>query len=248
MDSDKTEKTETETRTPEGTTAEQVAVAEAALAVLPADEEPSTEGLTKEKDKLIGDVTGLRSQKRRLKAEIASETTRREAPVVEKPPEPSPLDKFVAEHPGDVVPGEVSQAERDFQDEKRKTATEQRKRETAASEGKTRTDAALQRAKGKYSDFEEVTEIAEQFLTEGEILDIRKESQPEDLLYKKSIAHILEHGGEEAARLKARLRAVTGKKVETESASEEKETKPGGSKTTPKPASAHIERMRAMLG
>ena len=113
-------------------------------AQLAADALAATESVSEtpedaEKKGLHGEVLSLREDRRasRKLIETLNETIRTMQQTAEKakPPEPSPLEKFVAEFPDDPVPGRVSLEESRFQRKQAEIADQKRADSKAKAEG-----------------------------------------------------------------------------------------------------------------
>lgn len=227
--------------------------AEAALAVMPDEDESGTEQLATKKDRLIGDVTAERAIRRELRTAnaqlVAENAALRAAPAKEA--EPSPLDAFAKEHPDDMVPGSVFQAQEKWRDARHSQSSKETEKARQGQADRQRGADALARAEAAYSDFHEITEAAEELLTEGDLVDIRKSKAPEVLLYKKSIARILEAGGATADKLRVRLKSKKTK-VESDSVKTKASKTEDGSEdedqNAPKHRNVHTARLHDVLG
>lgn len=246
--------TESTTQTLETGSAE-LAAAEAALAVMPGEDEvgqePNIEALEAKGTKLLGDITARRAVKRALDSDI-SERQATKAALDAAPPTPapkSPMDEFAGEHPDEIAPSKVHQAEAKFQTALKETeqqaTTQKQEKATLTKRG----EDIIARGKSKYSDFQEMHEDAADVLTDGDYLDVRQAEKdgklPEDVLYERSIRAILQAGGERANKLATRLRA---KKVNSESVKKAPKEKDGSETPAPKPRTAHLARVYDVLG
>lgn len=245
--------TETTTQTPE-TGSEELAAAEAALAVMPGEDEvgePEIEGLKGEATKLLGDITATRAVKRALKSEVAELKAQRTS-LTAAPPTPapkSPMEEFVKKNPDELIPGKVHLAESKYQQalketEQQATAQKQEK-EALTNRGKD----IISRGEKKYSDFQQMHEDAADVLTDGDWLDVRQAEKdgklPEDVLYERSIRAILQAGGDRANKLAAHLKS---KKVNSESVKKAPKEKDGPETAVPTRKSAHLTRLQDVLG
>lgn len=237
---------ETTTQTPE-TGSEELAAAEAALAVMPGDDEvgqeADTEALESKATKLVGDITARRAVKRALDSDIAQRKAALETPA--KAPEKSPMEKFVEETPDQIPSGEIHLAESKYQAALKATEeqakSKQRDQETLTQRAKD----VLARGGKKYSDFEEMHEAAGELLTNGDWLDIREAEYPEDLLYQRSIQRILAVGDKTSKELAQHLRA---KKVDTGSVKKVPKETDGSETPTATRRSVHLARLHDVLG
>lgn len=203
--------------------------------------EDKSDAIAKEADVEVGKVTAHRATRRALKAEIAAldaeAAAKRQAAQAPAEVELSPLEKFVEEHPDDVVPAKLHLAEANWQ--RKQQAADRAKQDTTKAAEKARTDlgAAFERGKKTFSLFEQVTEDGEEHLTKGDRVDIIAAEQPEVELYERCVHRILKHGGTAAVTLRQQLQkqAESAKKPATEpkekepgGSTEEKSTKPSG--------------------
>lgn len=255
MDTETTEETQTVVEEAPVTTNSnaELDAAQAALAVMPDETEAGSDdanaGIKAESTKELGKITAFRAVKRALGNEVAALETKRDAllaaPAKEVPK--SPMETFVESNPDAIAPGEVHLAQSKY--DKAMAATEKQINDKdAANVALTeRGKATIQRGAAKYSDFQEVYEDAADLLTKGDLVDIRDEEQPEDLLYKRSIDRIREENGERWKTLATRLRA---KQVVTESVKKKAPKEPDGSEvpeSNKAHQSAHIARLHDVL-
>lgn len=167
-------------------------------------ETPATKALKSEDERLLGSITAKRQLNRELDATIAKKLAAEEAA---KPPEPSPLEKFVEEFPDDPVPGKVTLAEAKFQ-QKQAAQAEKKRAETRTGSDNNKFKSA---ARSKFSDYDAIIESARDLVTEGDAVDIRNAANngenPAEKLYEICILRTLTAGGDRARTLRAKLQA-----------------------------------------
>lgn len=128
------------------------------------------------------------------------------------------MDKFVADHPSEVPPGEVHSEQAQFMARQDAVKTKAAKADTQKEANARRGRETTTRGEAAFSDFTDVVEMGQDYLTEGDLVDIRAEAKPEILLYKKCIERRIEAGGAEADALIKRLRGKTVKPTSVKSA------------------------------
>ena len=194
----------------------------------PAGDTPEIAGMKKESERLLGEITARRQLNRELDKKLAEKLAAEEAA---KPPEKSPEDKWIEENPelvDEPFPAKITIAQRKF--EKEQSAKEAKKQE--ASSTSSRINDAYRKARGKYSDFDEILTTSQDLLTEGDQVDIRaamkRGEDGAEALYKRCIYKTLLAGGDRAKELRAKLqkKVVTKASVPTQT-----NQKPGGSET-----------------
>ena len=163
---------------------------------------------TKVVAELREDRRNLRTEVRQLRDTIqtfVAERNKQEEP----PPEPSPAEKFIAQHADtfdpdvEPLPASVQIAERKWQ----KAQDEQQVSKRQQQEDASRQAQSLATAQSQFSDFEDVIEIGKRHLTIGNQVDVRNSADPAKTLYKLCIEATLKSGGADAALMRQNLRA-----------------------------------------
>jgi len=163
---------------------------------------------TKVVAELREDRRNLRTEVRQLRDTIqtfVAERNKQEEP----PPEPSPAEKFIAQHADtfdpdvEPLPASVQIAERKWQ----KAQDEQQVSRRQQKEDESRQAQSLAAAQSQLSDFEDVIEIGKRHLTIGNQVDVRNSADPAKTLYKLCIEATLKSGGADAALMRQNLRA-----------------------------------------
>ena len=208
--------------------------AEALAATEPAGDTPEITGIKREDERLIGSITAKRQLIRDLDKKLAEKLAAEEAA---KPPEKSPEEKYIEDNSdtfdpeNEPFPAKVQMAQRNF--EKEQAAKEVKKQEAKSTSS--RINTAYQKARKKFSDFDEIVTAAEDLLTEGDQVDIRaaigRGDDGAEALYKRCIYKTLLAGGDRAKELHAKLQKknVTKASVQTQQQS-------GGSEKVEVPA------------
>ena len=163
---------------------------------------------TKVVAELREDRRNLRTEVRQLRDTIqtfVAERNKQEEP----PPEPSPAEKFIAQHADtfdpdvEPLPASVQIAERKWQ----KAQDEQQVSRRQQKEDESRQAQSLAAAQSQFSDFEDVIEIGKKHLTIGNQVDVRNSTDPAKTLYKLCIEATLKSGGPDAALMRQNLKA-----------------------------------------
>lgn len=198
----------------------------------PAGDTPEIEGMKKESERLLGEITARRALNRELDRKIAEKTAAEQAAL---PPEKSPAEIFLEEHENDVefnpdtdpLPANVQLAQNKWEKEQAEKNRQKLEQATASSTA----NKAYLKAREKYSDFDEIVLGAEDLLTEGDQIDVKNAikngDDPAEFLYKRCIFKTLEAGGERARTLRAKLQA---KVKSTKASVQPKQEKSDGSK------------------
>ena len=176
----------------------------------PAGKSPEIESLKSVNDQLLNSITARRHLLRELDKKTA-ERMEAERPVL--PPEKSPEEKYVEENkeifdPDTTpFPAKVQMAQRKFEKEQ---AEKDRKRQEESTINN-RAKISSVEARRKYSDFDKILSNAQDVLTEGDQVDLRRAIEEgkdgAEFLYKRCIYKTLEAGGDRAKQLRAELKA-----------------------------------------
>ena len=175
----------------------------------PAEESPEIDSLKKVNDQLLNSITARRHLLRELDKKTAE---RVEAEKSVEPPEKSPEEKYVEENQDtfdpdtEPFPAKVQMAQRKFEKEQ---AEKDRKVQEEAYINKMAKTSSV-KAREKYSDYDKILREAQDLLTEGDYIDLRKATTEgkdgAEYLYRRCIFKTLEAGGDRAKQLRARLK------------------------------------------
>lgn len=222
-----------ETTTPAAVSTEEVAPAPASTG---AEATLAAEALAESEETLVplGALTGLRERKNeviaakdqlieRLQGELASrETPESTAAVL------SPAQKYIADHKDDfdpemeALPASVHLAQSEWETEQRKAASQKAEVEARKTKGQ----ELYNQAKGQISDYDDIVEIGQGYLTPGDKLDISMAEDPAVELYKRCMKRTLDSNTGDATVLRKHLKTKLATK------------KP---KATPKPETKQAE-------
>lgn len=175
----------------------------------PAEDVPEINSLKKVNDQLLNSITARRHLLRELDKKTAE---RVEAEKSVEPPEKSPEEKYVEDNQEgfdpdtEPFPAKVQMAQRKFEKEQ---AEKDRKVQEEAYINKMAKTSSV-KAREKYSDYDEILREAQDLLTEGDYVDLRKDTAEgkdgAEFLYRRCIFKTLEAGGDRAKQLRARLK------------------------------------------
>ena len=188
---------------------------------------PEIESLKKVNDDLLGSITARRHLLRELDKKTAEKI---EAEKAALPPEKTPEEKYIEDNQDtfdpntEPFPASVQIAQKKF--EKEQSAKERRLQEESALSSKATISSV--EARKRFSDFDEILREAQDLLTEGDQIDLRKTiaegKDGAEFLYRRCIYKTFEAGGDRAKQLRAKLKAKVPAKASVQKQSTKQKT------------------------